>query len=108
MSDEDKREQKGGVEFLAKMLGIHPSSIYAGMRRGDPLPPCLQIGTRKIWRRDTIIRWIEENERQPKADPRAAQRGAKGAAARGRKKKSAITHIGRPTKASQIERRGGA
>jgi len=95
MDRKDKNENTGGVDFLAAALGVSESSVYARMRRGDSLPPCLQLGTRKIWRRETIMRWIAEHESPPSPDPRSS------------KTQTAGERIGRPTKRQQIERRAG-
>jgi len=108
MNRKGKNENTGGVDFLASALGVSESSVYARMRRGDPLPPCLQFGARKIWRRETIEKWIEENEAPPKADPRSTEKGAKGGRPRAvARRTQANSRMGRPTKRQQIERRAG-
>jgi len=91
---------KGGVDFLANYLAVSVSAIYAAMRRGDPLPPCVQIGTRKIWRSESIDRWLESNETTPRPDSRRSEGGSKG----GRPKVN-TPRRGRPTKQEQIEGR---
>jgi len=108
MDRKDKNENTGGVDFLAKVMGVGASTIYSAMRRGDPLPPCLQIGTRKVWRLETIEKWIADNEAPPSPDPRATEKGAKGGRPRTQVRKSQPSkRMGRPTKRQQIERRMG-
>jgi len=108
MDRKDKNKNTGGVDFLASILGVSESAIYARMRRGDPLPPCLQFGTRKVWRLETIERWIADHEAQPVADPRATEKGTKGGRRRTvAQRTQSHSRMGRPTKRQQNQRRAG-
>ena len=46
---------------LADLLGTTAAAIYASRHRGDPLPPAVKVGLRKLrWRADVVADWLDE------------------------------------------------
>jgi predicted DNA-binding transcriptional regulator AlpA len=49
----------------ARYLGVSRSTLYRHI--GSPtndLPPPIRIGARMMWRRETVNRWLDRQERQ--------------------------------------------
>lgn len=48
------------VEDVAQMLCTTPKAIYAMKGRGQ-LPGVTRIGTRVLFRRDVLVKWLDHN-----------------------------------------------
>jgi hypothetical protein len=54
---------------VAKLLHCskaHVGKVVSGRVRGCPAIPCVPLGRRKLVRRESLVRWIEENENNGK------------------------------------------
>jgi hypothetical protein len=54
---------------VAKLLHCskaHVGKVVSGLVRGCPAIPCVPLGRRKLVRRESLVRWIEENENSVK------------------------------------------
>lgn len=58
------------TEELAKDLGLCARTIIRWTRKPDGLP-FTQLGGRRLFKRDTVIAWIDAQERRPNASRRA-------------------------------------
>ena len=47
---------------LLRFSKAHLSHLLNGKLRGLPRLPCIQIGRRKLIRRDSLLKWIEQAE----------------------------------------------
>lgn len=50
---------------VAKLLHCpkaHIGKVVSGRVRNCPAIPCVRLGRRKLVRRESLVRWIEENE----------------------------------------------
>lgn len=50
-----------GVDEAARYLGISRSHMYEQAVQGS-VPPPIKIGTRSLWRRSDLDRWVEEQQ----------------------------------------------
>lgn len=81
------------AEELAHILKFSPATIRADVsRRPHMLPPSIKVGTRTVWLRSTVMRWLAERERA--AAPPPTQVGTE----------TPRRRRGRPTKADQARR----
>ena len=54
---------------VAKLLHCskaHVGKVVGGRVRGCTAIPCVRLGRRKLVRRESLVRWIEENENNGK------------------------------------------
>jgi excisionase family DNA binding protein len=50
---------------VAKLLHCskaHVGKVVSGRVRGCPVIPCVRLGRRKLVRRESLVRWLKENE----------------------------------------------
>jgi excisionase family DNA binding protein len=47
------------VDDLAELLRTTPAGVRRMRQRGT-LPPAVKVGTRVLWRRDELERWIDD------------------------------------------------
>lgn len=60
----------------ARLLRISPTSLKTARCREAPnFPPCLRVGRLVRYRRETILRWLEECESAPPKQRPAKRRG---------------------------------
>ncbi|MDZ7770174.1 MAG: hypothetical protein U5K38_14380 [Woeseiaceae bacterium] len=63
-----------GDAEMARLLGISLGRLRNKLSAGDPLPACIRPpGCRKrLWHRESVHRWLEEQAVRPKRQARPA------------------------------------
>lgn len=61
------------AEDIAKLAGVRQRTVYEWKKRNRlPPPSMLMMGRRPVWKRSTMLRWLEATGRKTAEQKRAA------------------------------------
>jgi predicted DNA-binding transcriptional regulator AlpA len=63
LNSKDKTPKLITIDELAEILHLKKGTAYNRLCAGDPMPPSIQIGKKRLWLQSTVDSWLKAQEK---------------------------------------------